>query len=530
VPAKTRETTSETARPDRPGLEAPPAGTSVSLLALWPWLLVLAVAANALAFVVAVANPLVQSDGWSAVDTVVRKFAEGRFELADLFVKRSALDHSQPLAKAIMLLHYRARDLDFSVDGVIGVFAAFAGLAVLWRFVRDDGRGPGATGAIRTMAFAGICAAYVSISAPVAFTWPLLTLTYASQFFVLMAVAAAWHALREPGRGLLLLALAALAMNVVADDAALVASLALALAAILHGATSGAWRNALRVAGVLVACVLLYRAGYVLFGPAMLDPDKGIPPGVLAHGVATQLRDLDAWQWVRGPLVMSVLGLRRPAGMDAASMAMLENAIVLALLAGHAWFWWQAWRGRGRQGPRFAATALMLLFYGLLAAIIVGRASVFGASYLWSPRYCLVYQWNLVALLLMGIAQIGAEPARARAPRRHAGLLALAGVLLVLQVPFAAASWSRIGQSRAYRERMAAQIGQIAARPEQLPTRCLPQIAPCRMPLEQRRRVLSFLQQNQLNLFSPAFQARHGLHPGPVRKPSIKPSSEPGAR
>jgi hypothetical protein len=501
---------------------------AMRLLAWSPWLLAAAIAANALSFVAAVANPLVQSDSWYVVDAVLRKFAEGRFQLGDLFVKRSVLDHSQPVAKALMLAHYRLLDLDFSFDGMVAVLAACAGLGLLWRFVRDgarDGSGSGnggATHAARAMAFAGICAAYLSMAAPVAFTWPLLSLNYVGYLFMLLAAAAAWRALQEPGRAeLLRLALAALLMDIVGDDAALVASLALALATLLHGATSRAWRAPLRVVAVLLACVLLYRAGYDLLAPAMLDPGKAIPTRTLLQGLVAQLRDLQAVEWIRAPLVMSVLGLRRPAAMDPANVALLEDAIVLALVAGHAWFWWQAWRGRGRPGPMFVATALMLLFYGLLAAILFGRVGLFGADYLRQPRYCLVYQWNLVALLLMGAAHFDAGVvARVGVRRADAPTLVLAGVLVALQLPFSVASWARIGQSHAYRERMAAQIGQLAERPERLPARCLPQVAPCRLPLEQRRRVVSFLRQHRLNLFSPAFQARHDLHPWPARKPS----------
>jgi hypothetical protein len=514
--------TAKTVQPAGADLQAPRIRAPVPLAARLPWLLILLVAGNALRYTAAAANPLVQSDGWSAVDSVVRKFAEGHLELADLFAKRSVFDHTQPLGKLIMLLHYRLLGLDFSVEGVIGVLGGIAGLGLLWRFVRDRGEGGrGMPYAARTMAFAGICAAYFSMSAPVVFTWPLLTLSYAGNFFVLVAVAATWRAMREPGRAaLLLLALAALLMDTIADDAGMVASLALALAAILHGARSRAWHSTLRVAGVLVACMALYRAGYTLLGPELLEPDKRIPPGAIAQGMVAQLHDFGFLQWVRTPLVLSVLGRRRPEWMDPTGVAMLENVVALALLAGHAWFWRQAWCARGRAAPRFAATALMLMFYGLLAGIIVVRASVFGVDYLSQPRYFVVYQWNLVALLLMGVAQFDRPDAGVRAPARYVLPLALAGVLLALQVPFAVHAWNGIGRSHAYRERMAAQIGQIAARPEHLPARCLPQVVPCRMPLEQRRRLLEFLQHDRLNVFSPAFQARHGLHPWPARKPS----------
>jgi len=121
-------------------------------------------------------------------------------------------------------------------------------------------------------------------------------------------------------------------------------------------------------------------------------------------------------------------------------------AIGLASLAAHAWFWWCAWRGR-RNRAAFVATALMLLFYGLVAGILVVRVSTHALAYLWQPRYVVIYQWSILALLMMGISQLG-EADEAPAARRRtwpaATLACVAIALLALQVPLSQHSWSGV--------------------------------------------------------------------------------------
>src|SRR3546814_14806596 len=117
-----------------------------------------------------VANPLVASDGWAFVDGVVRKAAEGNFEWQDLFFKRGALDHSQPLRKLSLLFHYRFFDLDFSIDAIAGVSFAIVNVAILWWVARSGRRGmpPSAS---EYFAFTALAAVFLSLTATVVFRY-----------------------------------------------------------------------------------------------------------------------------------------------------------------------------------------------------------------------------------------------------------------------------------------------------------------------------------------------------------------------
>jgi hypothetical protein len=483
----------------------------------WLLALVVVIGLNALLFTTRAANPLIVSDEWSFVDEVVRPVPEGGFDVADLFFKRSALDHSQPLRKLVLLFHYRYFDLDFSIAAVVGLAFAFCNLALFWLAARPP---PGARlGAGHALGFAALAAVYLSLNAPVVFNWPLLTLAYSSHTFMILLFLAAWRALGGSGwRSLAVVFLAALAMAIVTDDTGLVATIALVVAvalAVLRGGTSP--RRGAGVAALAGAAYATYAVGYAWLVPGTAGAPGGAGPGFgELFARLLQFRD-EAWQMLVTPLVAPVahrLHLRSWVGGDA---AWLETGIAVVALACHGWFWWRALRGRWNLAG-FVATCLMLLFYGLVAGLLLGRISGFGPGYLWQPRYAVIYAWGLVALLLMALGQLGAREPHARsAPERaragHFGLAAAAALLLGLQVPLSLHAWDALRYTRKYQERLALQMGALARQPARTPAPCLPQLTVCRFPEAQRVRLMRFLHQNQLNLFSPRFQARHRLYP-----------------
>jgi hypothetical protein len=218
-----------------------------------------------------------------------------------------------------------------------------------------------------------------------------------------------------------------------------------------------------------------------------------------------QLSELGGW--IVTPLAASIL--QRPAWNDlfgdAAGTAMV--AVALVLLAAHAAFWLAVLRGR-RNVAAFAATALMLLFYGLAAAILLGRVVEHGTDYLWQPRYSVVWRWHLVALLLMAMAQAGAV---ARRPARIGMAVATgaAACFLVLQGVLANMAWDNATFQERFQRNQARQLLAIGA--GRMPDRCASGLVVCRFPEKKRARTVGFLRDNALNVYSPAFRARHDL-------------------
>ena len=499
-------------------LRAPHASSGRALLIA----ILVAIGANALLYACKTANPLIGADAWYFVGTTIRNAAEGHLGLGDLFAKRSAFDHSQPLRKLVLLFHYRFFDLDFSIEAIVGVLAAFANLGIMWQIVRPGRHS--AHHAVAGCAFAAIAAVYLSLNASVVFDWPLLTLAFTGHAFVLCFLLACWWAFHGIGaRRLALLAIAAFAMDVVVDDTGLVATIAAALAVVLAGLREGGWRRAWPVILTVSATYLAYALGRHW----TIDPTTA--PGNLARAdVGALMQSL--WRHMDGArsallapfssAVVHPVQLRSMLGQRAQAVGV---AIGLASLAAHAWFWWCAWRGR-RNRAAFVATALMLLFYGLVAGILVVRVSTHALAYLWQPRYVVIYQLSILALLMMGISQLG-EADEAPAARRRtwpaATLACVAIALLALQVPLSQHSWSGVRYRNANQQRAALALGTLGRRAahRELSAEVLED---CRIHVQCRAEIARFLKANRLNIFSPAFQARNRLYPDARALPQVR--------
>lgn len=484
----------------------PSTGPGWQVTALW-WLALAAICLNALLFAVKAANPLVVADGWHFLHAIVMPHAHGDLEFGDLFLKRGAMDHSQPLRKLILLMHYEWFDLDYSVEAVIGALAGIANLAIFWWLLkgrRTDGRHPGPI----LLPFLALAAAYLSLNASVVFSWPLLTLNYTSHTFLLAYFCAAWWALSGTGGShLLLVVLAGFVLGVVADDTGTIAAIALALAALLHGVRAGRVGRAAAVAGAGI----VGQAAYLLFYRLVAPPvGGGKSLGELAPALLERIGEW--WQWLVVPLSASVAHRAQlEAWLGASAAEWMPSVLAVLLLAAHLWFWWKAMAGR-RNAASFVATCQMLLFYGLLAGMLLARVSQHGSDYLWQPRYVLIYQWNLVALLLMAAAQLA--PARsqpgpvATRPATY-GTAVAAGLVLLLQLPLSIQSWQVLPHAKRFQERQAVQMRELAASPGTVPRGCVHTLVVCRHRPARRAELMGFLRDQRLSVFSPDFAQRH---------------------
>ena len=476
------------------------------------------VCVNALGFTSSAANPLVSSDSWHFLDVIVRPYAGGELDLSDLLSKRNAMDHSQPLRRVILLFHYQWFDLDFRIEAMIGTTVALINLALFWviaRFsqIRTD---RSARVAGRT-AFVALAAIYVSLNAPVVFSWSLVTLNFTSHLFIVLFFVAGWHAFRRGSPSArFILFLAALAADFVADDSGIIATVAVVLSALIVGLRQRAVGNAVWTSAAAIAAMTVYLVLYGALAPVVpTGSGQALGLGSSLAALAAQLGD--AWNWAVIPLAASVVHRSHlNSWFGSADVPVMLVASLVAVA--HVWFWLRAFRGRVNLAS-FVAVALMLLFYGLLAGILLGRVSEYGSDYLWQPRYALIYQWNLVALLLMLLAQIwGAADASSTPPRSRRWPLVLpataAILLLLVQIPLSVDAWSRIKYQERFQQQQALQMGMLARYPDVVPERCLNTLSVCSFRPERRAELITFLSERQLNVFSPEFQKRNSLSPG----------------
>jgi hypothetical protein len=475
------------------------------------------IAVNVIGYALKAADPLLRSDNWDWVHFIVQPFFGGHFDVADLFLKRDPYDHAQPLRRAILVLNSAWFDMDFRLEAVFAAVIAMVNVGLLWLITRGSWSGGARwTRIIGRLVFLALAAAYVSLNATIVFTWSLLTLNYTSHTFLLLAFLAGWQAYRRGTRGTLaLFFVVALVANGVADDTATFASIALVMSALLAGWRQGALRRAAWTSATAIAALATYLVLYRLFAPPIMNTDA---PGVASLISALLAHWSDAWKWVMIPLTASVTQRQHvDAWFGAKGETIVVPLIAAFLLIANAWFWLRAFRGRVNV-VSFIAITLMLLFYGLVVGILVARVSVSSTDYLWAPRYALVYQWNVVALLLMVLAQLprpGTESSQPEPrPKRYlaiAGLLAV--VVLLFQVKYSLEAWSTVRSLDRTYQQQATQMAELAANPDAVPENCVTLLIVCGDQPDRRAQDMAFLVDHELNLFSPQVQQRWGLTP-----------------
>jgi hypothetical protein len=152
----------------------------------------------------------------------------------------------------------------------------------------------------------------------------------------------------------------------------------------------------------------------------------------------------------------------------------------------------------------------MVLSYGWVAGIILGRVSIMGNQYLNQPRYILLYSGTLIALLLMWSDQITLLI-------NNVGWRKWLGIwipsfgcilLLAIQIPISINAWEIKPYQWAYDAKMAAQIKALAVDPVNA-TDCLPELPVCHWPLIKRKELTELLSVNKLNVYSPRVQKWH---------------------
>lgn len=494
-----------------------PLSASIRLPSLVLGLLVLAVVVNALAYTASAANPVIVSDNWFFLDRLVIPYAQGLMEPGDLLLKRGELDHSQPLQRMLLIANYEWFDLDLRVEAVFAVVMGALSLLLLGWLARQELRGGGL---LAGAAFATMAAVYFSLSATVVFTWSLVTLGFLTNLVIFLWLAVIWRALADSRPAAVGLAfVATLLLGLVADDTGLIAVIAVSAACLLHGFRAGEWRPATKVVVAVFAGYVAYSMLYGVIAPSV-PGDSSTGLGLDLGSSVQALKDgmWDAWLWAVVPLTQSLVHRTTLIAWfgDAANAFVIGIAAVLA--GAHLWFWAKAFRGTVNR-PAFVSVAVMLLFYGWVAGIILARVPEFGVDYLWQPRYASIYRMHLVALLLMLVAQAPAMIAQgddARAARQSGRTMTAiaAGFLcamLLVQVPLTMVAWREMQYLERWNENMALQLQELARDPTHAPQNCVPQLKLCQSAPADRTRIVNFLSSQNLSVFSADVRARNDL-------------------
>jgi hypothetical protein len=475
------------------------------------WFVAVLAFLNALYFVLRASSPLVRDDSWYFLDVFLRKAINGELALSDFFVRRMGADHSQPLFKLVLLFEWRYLDLDLVFGAVVGVCAAAACALIFYRIIAAERRND-RSDIFRYLAWAVICAVLFTLNADAAiWTWPLVALENVTSLIILLFVLTVWRAHRT--QRYTALVLVTLLLGITSDDSAVVAAIAVVAAMLLMQLRDPAQRHqsTWKVLAVIAACTVLVRIGYA---HAPIVGGMAEMPLSFRLGLLTEhFRDKGWWMWAVSPLTLPVFYRSPTRFIHAEAWPTVQMVMGALLFAAHLWFWRTAFRGKYNRAV-FVAVCLMLVSYGWVAGIILGRVATAGNDYLNQPRYVLLYGGHLIALLLMWAGSITGT---LHPPSRQHILgmwLPTAGCVALLagQILMSRHEWHVRPYLVAYYASMAHQIDDLTRNPERARI-CAPELPVCRWPLAKRRELTQLLSQNRLNVFSPKVQRRHRYLP-----------------
>jgi len=472
----------------------------------WPTMVVIVMASaafiNAAMYISYASIPFVTSDGWYFIDAFLQKHYHGGVTLQDLYIKRSADDHAQPIQKLLLLWNAESFDLDFVIESYMGLAIAAAAWVLMLHAARCDNRDRD-RGAWWILPMTASAASFVSLSGGMVFNWSLVTLGYLGPLALIGLAMASWHAVRH-GRWLALWLVAA-AVAFTLDSAALICAISIALALlILEAKQRGAgWRRTAAVVAVVAVSVVAYGlASRFYLHPHLADAAAG--PSALSA-----LRGFGAERLQQMVLSIAALSISdRPALQFyvPAKAELLHRAAGLAVVAAHAWFWWRAWRDAWNR-TQFIAVTLMLFCYGAVAGIVIGRVSMFGPDYVFQQRYLMLYQLGTVAVTLMAA---GADWSAWRWPQRTLvglGLLAL----VAIQWPLSKVTWADAVYVQNYGNNLGREMILLGKDPTVRLASCAPTLVICQADRDEQVRSISLLREHQLNAFSTRMLERYSM-------------------
>jgi hypothetical protein len=487
---------------------------------------------NVLYYVLRVSNPIIQADDWWQLSGFVRKALSGSLGFADFFVKRSTGDHAMPLYRVLLLFEWRYFDLDYVPGAVVGVIAGAASAVILYRVVVTERYQDDRT-ALRYLAWAAMCTVLFSLNGLGVWTWPLAALQNITTLIIFMFMLAAWRAYQS--QRYLTLGIATLLLGISSDDSALIAILATVLGLLLawfRDSVQQRSRDMWKALAVIGICMLLVRIGYACAPvgyPHALWGDGPLPLASRLRLLPGRFQEGGWWQWVALPLILPVYYQSPFQPVHAQLWMGIQSITAVLLLIAHVLFWRQALQGKYNR-PVFVAVCLMLLTYGWVAGILLGRVSVFGNDYLNEPRYVLLYAGHLVALLLMWAGSFGSAPRPPGGwPREIGTSAAVTGclILMVIQVPLSIDAWHMRSYEWGYYAKMADRIDALARDPVHADDCGITTL--CRASPEMRRELTQLLSENRLNIYSPRVQRWHSYLPKLSSAPPMSTTSAPPA-
>ncbi len=476
--------------------------------------LCLAFVINVLWFTRVAAIPLPASDAWYFLEVFAAPALDGSLALSDFFVQRSSDDHAQPLQKLILWLHLHFAQLDFTVEALVGVLLGVVTTALLATLLLRERQRNVAHRAYRILGATALFAIALSLNSTAIYTWSLATLGWvlvlvSVLYWLGAGLITRWQRMAIYGL------LASFGMAMVLDELAF----PVLVAAIIAVAVRDGMRNPSSFIALALPGALGVAAARIVLEALSPGASIAAPSGSSFGQLLDIVRAPEAWHLLVGPLSGSLVHRLHLQELGPVAADRVQWALAITLAIAHIGFWWRALVSRRLPSGEttVVSVSLMLLFYATIAGIMLSRVAMFGVEYVHQPRYTLMYQLNVIALLLMFFAPRNGleESAPARSP---ASIMAAAGALLVigLQVPLSISAWNSTRYQAPYVQRSEQVLRELALDATTLPAGgCTDILTICDAAVGTRKKLVGLLSENRINLFSPEFRARHGFDPLP---------------
>lgn len=477
------------------------------LLDLATWCVAVLLFANVLIFAMRTACPALIADDWYFFHVFGLKAIDHTLTFADFFVRRFGPDHSEPFIKLIILWCLRFFHMDLSVEALIGVLIAFS-YALVFRFVIFTAEATASQWA-RHLAWLTITAALLSLNSTLIWSWAENSMQYSSDILIPVFLWSVWRAYKE--NKYLLLPIVTFFMAVVGDDNAVICVLATFIALglyLLLGQVSDR-RSLLRVFVEVFIVLVVVRLGYH-FAPRIGGAPMSL--STCLHGIYAQIKAGHWHEWIEPPLAWGVVSRSFfPVRYTHLFKPFLSAVFVLMLLL-QVWFWVKAFRSKWNM-LTFMAICLMLVTYGWIAGIFLYRASVFGADAFSQPRYVRLYEFEIIAMVMMWLGSITSiSEVGSRGWVRRFGVAGCVAFLL-LQLPLSVTAWDIAPYIQKYYQDIARQEYALAMDPTdaRVLANCNPSLSLCLMPVSERTGLIDSLRANHLSIFSNEVVKSHPL-------------------
>ena len=461
---------------------------------------------NVIYFLAMTANPLIQSDAWYFLDINVRKWMNHGFDLRDLFIKRNVVDHAQPLNKLFLYLNFRFFNLDFRFESLIGIAGLFSiALFFLYQFLKH--LLVKSVSAFQVSAFSFAILILTSLNATGLYTWSLVTFSFFPLAIAFGCAWLTWQFLQKQNAVLCLIFLL-FSLLAIGDTAAIILWVSIFLSVVLtFRIEEMEYRKKsailLLTSGAFVAAIfLIVNLSFLTAGAN----NGSIKPSQLQltnpYFYLDSIRIIFSSSIIHGSHLTALGGFGNTA-------AWIIAIPIFYFYIKH--FFDLIFRKRKTDKIEFLVTFILIYASISIAAIIFGRVSEFGVSYLNQPRYLVIYQ--LIPFSLFIKWAFSENNSHEKQPFHLSATISLLTVFIIyIQFFVSQAAYRSVPWVWKWHIEQTNAISKYIEDPDTPTGNCTPHSVPiCKLSAEKRSELLRLLQEGNLNIFNTNFQNKYRL-------------------